>query len=318
MLKSLLCICVLLGSGQALAWGKRGHSLVCETAAYVVGNSKIPRSSQLLFKQNSFDLGYYCNVPDLIWKKPKNFKREYTNHYMNLEVYDREINKKDQDSAFKLTRKDFDKKYPKVPNGKGRSWWRIQELDQKLAEITLKLKNSKDTRGIRHKMMQLKWLTIAGVLGHYISDLAMPLHVSENYDGQLTDQKGLHHYFEETMVSELYLKDGKGLQESVFKRASKQWPEFKKKAKGRDILELAQELSKDSLSNAKTLLDLDKKVGRKSLEKSIEAHRELVVQRLVKGVLYQAHVFNKHLGWDYLSKGFYDFDEAPKFLKPGH
>jgi hypothetical protein len=33
-------------------------------------------------------------------------------------------------------------------------------------------------------------------LGHYVADLHMPLHTSENYDGQMTDNRGIHARFE--------------------------------------------------------------------------------------------------------------------------
>jgi len=41
-------------------------------------------------------------------------------------------------------------------------------------------------------------------LAHYIGDAHVPLHVSENYDGQLTGQKGLHSLWE-TMIPEIEL-----------------------------------------------------------------------------------------------------------------
>jgi hypothetical protein len=42
-------------------------------------------------------------------------------------------------------------------------------------------------------------------LGHYISDAHVPLHVSENYDGQMTGQKGLHSLWE-SMIPELEIQ----------------------------------------------------------------------------------------------------------------
>lgn len=45
-------------------------------------------------------------------------------------------------------------------------------------------------------------LFYAADLGHYVEDANVPLHTSINYDGQLTDQKGLHSLWE-SMVPEL-------------------------------------------------------------------------------------------------------------------
>lgn len=37
---------------------------------------------------------------------------------------------------------------------------------------------------------------VSAVLAHYVEDANQPLHVAENYDGQLTNQRGLHSRFE--------------------------------------------------------------------------------------------------------------------------
>jgi hypothetical protein len=41
----------------------------------------------------------------------------------------------------------------------------------------------------------------ASDLGHYVADGHMPLHISKNYDGQLTDNKGIHSRYETEMVN---------------------------------------------------------------------------------------------------------------------
>jgi hypothetical protein len=45
-------------------------------------------------------------------------------------------------------------------------------------------------------------LFYASDLGHYISDANVPLHTTENYDGQLTNQKGIHSLWE-SMIPEI-------------------------------------------------------------------------------------------------------------------
>ncbi len=39
-------------------------------------------------------------------------------------------------------------------------------------------------------------LRYASDIGHYLADACVPLHTTENYDGQLTDQKGIHAFWE--------------------------------------------------------------------------------------------------------------------------
>jgi len=40
----------------------------------------------------------------------------------------------------------------------------------------------------------------AADLGHYVGDGFMPLHITSNYDGQLSAQSGIHRRYEETMI----------------------------------------------------------------------------------------------------------------------
>lgn len=40
----------------------------------------------------------------------------------------------------------------------------------------------------------------AADLGHYVGDGFMPLHLTANYDGQLSEQTGIHRRYEETMI----------------------------------------------------------------------------------------------------------------------
>tara|TARA_Y100000385_G_C13066612_1_gene627014 strand:+ start:760 stop:1944 length:1185 start_codon:yes stop_codon:yes gene_type:complete len=46
-------------------------------------------------------------------------------------------------------------------------------------------------------------IRLAGEMGHYISDAHVPLHTTENYNGQLTGQDGIHAFWE-TRIPELF------------------------------------------------------------------------------------------------------------------
>ncbi|NVN96141.1 MAG: T9SS type A sorting domain-containing protein [Bacteroidetes bacterium] len=46
-----------------------------------------------------------------------------------------------------------------------------------------------------------KAILIASDMGHYVADGHMPLHITKNYDGQLTGNKGIHSRYESTMIS---------------------------------------------------------------------------------------------------------------------
>ena len=317
-------------TNSAFAWGKRGHALVCESGAYLASYEK---PALVFLKQNSTDLAYYCNVPDLIWKRPKTFKSEFTNHFFNIEAFRRKFGdkfwSKGQD-LFTLKRKEFNKLHPDIPAGKGRSWWRLQELDQKISEISNEIikkdrlfKKDKNTTDKKKKSyleeknaLQEKWLTLVGVSGHYIADLAVPLHTSENYDGQLTGQEGLHHYFEETMTYGLYLYKDTNMQNKAYKKALKMWPKFLKDSKDKKLIELLIELTLDSHAHVPILLKIDKETGRDDPKKSFEAYKDLVVNRLSKGILYYAYFIRKHTKFEFNTEKYYNFNEKPKFIKP--
>ncbi len=70
---------------------------------------------------------------------------------------------------------------------RGLATWRIAEYTRLLSEAM----KSGDTQKI---------VQTAGALAHYIEDIHMPLHVVKNYNGQLTNQRGVHQRFEDDMV----------------------------------------------------------------------------------------------------------------------
>ena len=46
-----------------------------------------------------------------------------------------------------------------------------------------------------------KAILLAADLGHYVGDMHMPLHITRNYNGQYTDQSGVHSRFESNMIN---------------------------------------------------------------------------------------------------------------------
>jgi hypothetical protein len=70
--------------------------------------------------------------------------------------------------------------------------WRIADFTEKLS-AAMKAGNSRDI------------VFYASYLGHYIGDIHVPLHTTENYDGQLSGQKGIHSRWE-SRIPEMYGK----------------------------------------------------------------------------------------------------------------
>lgn len=83
-------------------------------------------------------------------------------------------------------------------------------------------------------------------LGHYISDAHVPLHTSENYNGQLTGQKGIHAFWE-SRVPELLDKNYNffiGKAEYITDPSAFIWQRILESAKASDsVLRFEKELS---------------------------------------------------------------------------
>lgn len=56
------------------------------------------------------------------------------------------------------------------------------------------------------KKDESKLLRIIAEFGHYLSDIHVPLHTTENYNGQLTNQNGIHAFWE-SRIPELFAQD---------------------------------------------------------------------------------------------------------------
>lgn len=310
--RAIVIFAVAVSSSRALAWGKRGHSIVCETASLLAGGT--PKTEFLSL--HSFDLGFYCNVPDLVWKKPATYAMEKNNHFMDLEIFDRALGAKAKE-AYALDRAAFDKAHPEVKEDAGRSYWRVRELEAKLSGIRDQLKTGIADEE-KKKQTQLDWLIIAGAIGHYVGDLAQPLHVTENYDGQLSEQKGIHSFYEETLVDELTRAPSpSALAGDVGREAAKNWQVFQKRVENLSTLELLMDLSKSSIAELPKLLKTDKNVGRSVLAKSARAHRAQIVTRLASGAMTLAELWKRQTGMDFDEKKFYSFDGAPAFVPVG-
>lgn len=308
----VLCfLSFILIAEESLAWGKRGHQIVGETSALLI--SLEPTGE--FFDSRQFDFGYYNNVPDFIWKRPETYEKERHEHYLNLEIFKRSVEKqKDLNlpQVFELSRKQFNGTFKDVPSGAGRAIWRVRELDEQLTLITQRLKAFSGKNKKQKQDLQKQWLSLAGPMGHYVADLSQPLHVTENHDGQLTDQKGLHQFFETNLVDELY----PDLLGEVRIKVLRDWPSFKKKNQSKALSLLLLELTEDSYKSLKTVLETDKKYKRSRLKEAAGANKEVIVERLARGALTLAEIYRRQIGWSFDGRQFYYFAAEPDFIAP--
>ena len=172
----LAIVMVITGS-----WGFLVHRTVHQLSVY-----ELPKEMAPFFYQNMEYLVTNAPRPDI---RRNQDSTEATKHFIDLEIFGEQAATKmptNWETAVKQYTKDSLIKYGYLP-------YHIIYMKGKLTEA---FKNgNKDSI-----------LFYATDLGHYIGDANVPLHTSINYDGQLTNQKGLHSLWE-SMIPELELNN---------------------------------------------------------------------------------------------------------------
>ena len=159
------------------SWGFLVHKTVHQLAIYELPAEMIP-----FFYRNMDNLVTNAPRPDMRRNKDST---EATKHFIDLEMYGKNAANtmpEDWASAVKKYSKDSLLKYGYVP-------YYIIYMKGKLTEAFKS--GNKDSI-----------LFYAADLGHYIGDANVPLHTTVNYDGQLSNQKGLHSLWE-SMIPEI-------------------------------------------------------------------------------------------------------------------
>jgi hypothetical protein len=153
------------------SWGFLVHHTTTQLAIY-----ELPKAMQPFFYKSMKGLVKDCTRPD---ERRNTDATEATKHFVDMEAYGDSAAYKmpfSWDEAVKKYTKDTLLKYGYVP-------YHIMVMKDKLTEAF----KAKDTSKI---------LFYAADIAHYIEDAHVPLHTSINYDGQLTNQKGLHALWE--------------------------------------------------------------------------------------------------------------------------
>ncbi len=164
-----------------LSWGIVGHERINKAAVM-----SLPEPLQLFFYNHIDFITQESTVPDLR-KSVLNDKLEGPRHYFDMENFG-------VIDSFPKTMEAAKKKYDdKFLSKNGTLPWYIQDM---MVKLTNAFKEKKKT----------EILFIAADLAHYIGDAHMPLHTSDNHDGQNTNQKGIHALWE-SRLPELFVND---------------------------------------------------------------------------------------------------------------
>lgn len=167
-------ICIFV-YGEIFAWGFQAHKLITKTAVQT-----LPVELRSFFLEHEAYLAEHSVDPDL-WRKDD--KDEAIRHYIDIDLYGN-YPFKELPRSFEEAKQKFGEdtvlKRGIIP------WWIVVRFDRLVSSM-----QSGDREAI---------LEDAAALCHYVSDIHVPLHTIENYDGQLTGNDGIHSRFEDTMI----------------------------------------------------------------------------------------------------------------------
>ncbi len=172
----LLAYCLL--PTLSFTWGFFGHKKINRMAVFT-----LPPEMITFYKLHIDYLAKHSTDAD---SRKRAVEGEAEKHYIDLDHYGDKpfevIPKKWKDAVEKFT-EDTLNKYGTVP-------WHIDLMVLRLTEA-FKEKNID------------KILHCSANLGHYLADAHVPLHTTENYNGQLTGQQGIHSFWE-SRIPELF------------------------------------------------------------------------------------------------------------------
>lgn len=177
----LFLLFLTLSVSEAQAWGFFAHRRINRMAVFL-----LPPEMTGFFKSNIQFLSENAVNPD---RRRYAVEGEAPRHFIDADVYgDSAIYTLPRfwNDAVALYSQDTLMTYGIVP-------WHINRMKYRLTEAFA----ARDTERI---------LRLAADLGHYIGDANVPLHTTENYNGQLTGQYGIHGFWE-SRLPELFFED---------------------------------------------------------------------------------------------------------------
>lgn len=172
MLRFLFLSCILmLAYLPSYCWGFYAHQKINYYAVFL-----LPPEMMALYKPNISFISEHAIDPD---KRRYGVPDEGARHYIDIDYYGtypyEALPRKWTDALAKFT-EDTLKANGIVP-------WHIQVM---LSRLTAAFKEKNFSRIMKN----------SAELGHYIADAHVPLHASSNHNGQLTNQKGIHAFWE--------------------------------------------------------------------------------------------------------------------------
>ena len=171
MKKTFLLLLFVFIIKFAFCWGFYAHQKINYYAVFL-----LPPQMMVFYKQNLSFISEHSTDPD---KRRYAVAEEGPRHYLDIDRYGHypyDSLPHNWDSAVQKFGEDTLRAYGIVP------WW-IQTMKARL------------TTAFKEKSAP-KILKLSAEIGHYIADAHVPLHACSNHNGQFTDQKGIHGFWE--------------------------------------------------------------------------------------------------------------------------
>ena len=180
---------VVASAGTVGAWGMDVHRMITEKAL-----ERLPTEIRPFFLADKAFISERSVDPDLwrIMDLRSDRGPEPANHFLDID-FDAEAK-----APFENVPRDYDeyvKKFGAGPTERyGRLPWRAEEVFNRLTTTMADIGKP----NVPYAGDNARYLV--AILAHYIEDAHQPLHGTINYDGQMTNQRGIHSRFETDMV----------------------------------------------------------------------------------------------------------------------
>ncbi len=176
---ALLAITAVVAvSERPAAWGFEAHRLIADRAIDL-----LPAAIRPFFVKHRAFIAEHAIDPDL-WRTA-GFLEEPPQHFLDMDAFGPppfDALPRDKAAAVAKFGQEMVQKNGLLP-------WRVEEMHGKLVRAFADVKARRT-----YARENVKFLS--AVVAHYVGDAHVPFHAVTNYDGQLTNQHGLHSRFE--------------------------------------------------------------------------------------------------------------------------
>jgi hypothetical protein len=337
-------------SGPAMAWGDLGHRLVAETAVLLVERD-LPDTWGRLFAGHRFHLGYYSNLPDVLFRRIDlaGGRLEAPTHFLYLDALAGTASLTPQaletldtiPRGFPEARRHLEERIGRETFARSGSvpWRTAQLLDlarDQVGSVHAVLggfQSGTVSQGDARRVYV--GLSYFGLMSHYSGDAAVPHHASSAWNSYAEGQGGLHFYFESDCVTAFEPGLAAEVLESALRNRARwleAWRADREPPAGvviRLLIDSAEALPRLSEIDRRKVVT---KLGtpgrevdalRKAPQQGCRPMRALLIERLAKGAVATAHLWETALpgGVDFgegANLHFSDFELNPEYVPPDY